>query len=215
MLKVENTKQVSTRYGQRNMQNVTIADQTGVIELPLWGPRCDQLQIQKTYKLTNLFTKESSGNIALTTTADSLFQLTDDIEINVEHESEHIENKTEGCVVLANTVTKNKCLQCAKAIDALEDELNNPNFKIKCSNCGAKQKVKNTNKSRFCKIHLKNEQNIITKLTISTECFSNFLKHNNMDNKTHAEIDDFMLDIDKLTVTHKQNSDLVTSMTMN
>ncbi|MEM3412207.1 MAG: hypothetical protein QW735_00700 [archaeon] len=58
-------KKVQTRYGERTVRTATLSDESGDIELTLWGDQGEGLEIGDQVKITNFFVKEWNGKLQM------------------------------------------------------------------------------------------------------------------------------------------------------
>ena len=129
---------VETKYGQRNVTNISLADATDVVDLQAWGtPVKEKLEPGNCYRISDLTVKVYDEKKYLNTTSNSKVTPIPDMPHVVMKQVESRETLKNMTVTSIHITSKRNCSVCSKGIETESDENLNT---IRCSSCNFKQR---------------------------------------------------------------------------
>jgi len=132
-MKIGDERMVETKYGQRKVTNITLADATDGVDLQAWGtPVKEQLQQENCYRITDLIVKVYDDKKYLNTTSNSKVTAIPDMPHIVNKTVETRETLKNMTVTSIQITSKRSCSVCSKGI---ETEPNENLITIRCSSC--------------------------------------------------------------------------------
>lgn len=143
------------------------------------------------------------GELQLSTTAKSLFKPTDKFEVTEDYSTRLNLIKSVGTVACCSLKTMSKCLNCNKAIDT---ETNSGI--VRCHHCLAKQKLTQTHITRTLSIQL-DSLKMVKKFVIFNDILNSFLAKYNLQNLNNDEIENYILSVGEIILSHNIGSDIV------
>ena len=189
---------------------MVVADKTGILELGLWAEQIAEVETGKSYKITNLSTRDFNGQLKLTTTLNTRIEQIDDMTNTQTDAAALFAMEKQKSKVLQCTVVKTtKCSNCNSAIDMPIDQSQSP--LIRCSHCHMKMKVSSLQHKLHAKLNFETENKDICKKTAFNETILHFLEQSNKEeicNDTEA-IEDFLLESEHMIFHYKKNSDII------
>jgi len=167
---------VDTKYGQRKVTNITLADASDGIDLQAWGsPVKEQLQEENCYRITDLIVKVYDDKKYLNTTSNSRVTAIPDMPDIVNKTVETRETFKNMTVTSIQITSKRSCSVCSKAI---ETEPNENLITIRCLSCNFKQKIQDLPVKVQATIYLNSEEGVQKKIQANNHVLTNFLKTN-------------------------------------
>lgn len=205
-------KQVTQKSTQCkvDLRECQLTDTSGSTKLTLWGKFTTQVENGKTYEFVNLRIKSENGKVHLSTTqtgcaispATPLANINPPNELPSSSVTEHVSIQ-----FLTRISSYNVCVNCKKKVVLPEKEKS-----VKCENCHAKMNKTKCPKCYYAKIVVTNDDNIQKPLTFFNDTVQQLINiYNNInveglvvkfDSATEKDIEDAILELDKVKVTH-------------
>ena len=200
-------------------QNITVADETGSIAVTLWGSLTNQIIVDKSYRISQLSIREYCAVRSLTTTLGSKILPIANVSVPKDMMDIGIKTMT-GEVQQINITSRKMCTNCHKKIDNTEVE--NSKF-YRCTGCHMRQKTGSMQQVLTGTMVFKLESDSShgsVKLQIFHSAIEKFLNDENIshfknDTAVGDRIEEYILDMDQITVTFSMESQIIKSMKSN
>lgn len=143
------------------------------------------------------------GELQLNSTANSVFKPADAFPVP-EYEVKSEDNtQSVGSVVSCNLKTISKCINCNKSVDSEKTSAI-----VRCHHCSSKQKILPSHITKTLSLQLQT-QTTLNKFVIFNDVLNSFLAEHNLQNLNNDEIENYILSLDRVTLTHNISSDVV------
>ena len=208
---LEDKKLTNTRYGVKTTRNAVIADNTKAIKITFWQNCVDAVEQEKFYKITNCITTSFNNEIWINTTSNS--KITEIEPFGEVKDSTNLLQASSSKIELAlvSVTQHKKCsnVKCNKSI-TLDSSVPDPTFK--CKHCLMKQKTANIKTATVVVMNTESQS-----YTMYDSALKNFLEgESRLDLLQDADrLEDFLLEIENVEVTHNQNDHIIISLSRN
>ncbi|XP_072564249.1 uncharacterized protein [Paramormyrops kingsleyae] len=168
---------VNVNGSDLELQEFQIGDSSGHLKLSLWDQQIVQVEPQKSYKFTNLSTREREGRIYLSGTPSTTIVEIDDLQIPEFSELTDAEKLSEwsGTITGIQILCKHRCAKCQTA----QNEFAGKSSVHRCIGCKLMQKCSSYNKTYTGTVSLTKDGTDHT-LTITNSAIRSYFSEQDM-----------------------------------
>ncbi|CAM1154055.1 Uncharacterised protein r2_g4221 [Pycnogonum litorale] len=158
---IENARKIQMSRGEINIQRYRAADETAFIVVSMWDKSIDLINIEESYKLTNMVVKEYNGQKFISSTPYTIVEKIPDIQNAVYKEEETVTTFT-GYVDAIKIIYRRRCSLCKALLPNLGETSTRQVIRCIRNECGMKMRISATLPDVYGKISItKNGETIL------------------------------------------------------